>query len=308
MSYVVTRGTWDDWAASPAARQGAQMGGVRYFCDVHRRTKNGEDYRITFTVNGITFKHVASFTDIPAKEGDSVVVDVLPLQHTDGVLELLKRGVEVYYLRRLTLIGKKREELKLSKTARNDIKVLMSLEERWFRRISEDFLVMRRMIAGYRSLLKTHQQLINKAKALSEGERNTLKPAIKALETQMNEMAANIAEEAGKRYPAYDKLVAELGIEGNLTAMEALAEIVVYIGNSGFRKTANLFGLFKPVRGKKKIYDGRLRQALQRLTSSVNNIRAYQLTAKMEKETLARIWRICRQETRERLAIPAQQG
>jgi hypothetical protein len=89
--------------------------------------------------------------------------------------------------------------------------------------------------------------------------------------------------------------------------MEALAEILTYLDPSkGFRKASNLLGLFKPIRRKKKIYDGRLRQALQRLTSSANNIRSLQLTARMEKEMLAKIWKTYRQETHGRLAIPAQ--
>jgi hypothetical protein len=32
-------------------------GVARFFCDVHRKAKNGEGYRITFTTDGITFKH-----------------------------------------------------------------------------------------------------------------------------------------------------------------------------------------------------------------------------------------------------------
>ena len=124
------------------------------------------------------------------------------------------------------LIAKRREELKLSsKTTRNDIRVLMSIEDRWFRRVSEDFLVMRRMIAGYRSLLKSHQQLLNKSKALSEDERDSLKIAVKAIEERMEVLATKIAEEAGRSYPAYNRVVDELGIRGNTGAMEALAEI-----------------------------------------------------------------------------------
>jgi len=90
----------------------------RFFCDVHRRAKNGEGYRITFTTDGVTFKHVDGFAEIPVKAGDKVFADVVPLQHTDGVVELLRRGVELYYLRRLTLIKERREELKLPKTTR----------------------------------------------------------------------------------------------------------------------------------------------------------------------------------------------
>jgi hypothetical protein len=89
--------------------------------------------------------------------------------------------------------------------------------------------------------------------------------------------------------------------------MEALAELIPYLEYPmGYIKLCNLLGLFKPIRGGKKIYSGHLRKALQRLTVSTNNIPPYQLTAKLEKETLAKIWKTYRQETLGRLAIPAQ--
>jgi hypothetical protein len=303
-------GAGDGFGCLPSSDKAhAPMGkGVRsFFCDVHRKAKNGEGYRITFTTDGVTFRHVDSFTDIPATAGDIVFVDAIPLQHTDGLVELLRRGVEVYYLRRLTIQKRKREEYRFPKTAKGDIKTLMMIDPRWYRKVSEDFLIMRKMISVYRALLKTHQQLENKRKSVSEDEKNILKPAIRALEKQMNEMAKKIAEEAGRRYPAYNKLVKELGIDENTTAMEALAEILTYLDPSkGFRKASNLLGLFKPIRGKKKIYDGRLRQALQRITSSANNVTPLQMTAKTEKQTLHKIWKTYRQETHGRLAIPAQ--
>jgi hypothetical protein len=80
------------------------------------------------------------------------------------------------------LIEKIRREHKLPKSARGDIKTLMSIEERWFRRVTEDFLVLRRMILAHRSLLRTHQQLLNKYRALSDVEREVLKPAISSIE------------------------------------------------------------------------------------------------------------------------------
>jgi hypothetical protein len=279
----------------------------RFFCDIHKTKKNRERYRITYTTDGTTFRHVDSFAEIPATAGDMVFVDTIPLSHTDGVIELLRRGVQVYYLRRLTIQKRKRDELRLPKTAKGDIKTLMVIDRRWFRKVSEDFLVMRKMISAYRSLLKTHQQLVNKLKAVSEYEKNALKPAIKALEEQTIVMAEKIAEEAGKRYPAYNKIVDELGIIGNAKAMEALVELIVYLDpDKGFRKTSDYLGLYKPIRGRKKIYGGRLRQALQRLTASRNNIQSLRLTARMEKKILTKIWRIYRQETQRRQAIPAQ--
>ena len=161
---------------------------------------------------------------------------------------------------------------------------MMNIEERWFRRVTEDFLAMRRMITAYRTMTRTHQQLLNKYKALSEAEREVLRPTIKFLEVQMEEMVRMIVEEAGKRYPVYNRLVGELGIRGYVGAMEALAELIAYIDPSkGFRKTRNLLGLFKPIRGGRRIYSGHLRHALQRLTASANNTTVFQLTARMEK-------------------------
>jgi hypothetical protein len=118
---------------------------------------------------------------------------------------------------------------------------LMNIEERWFRRVTEDFLAMRRMITAYRTMTRTHQQLLNKYRALSEAEREVLRQVIKSLEVQMEEMARMIAEETGKRYPVYNRLVDALGVGGNFVAMEALAELITYLDPStGFRKTGNL--------------------------------------------------------------------
>ena len=55
--------------------------------------------------------------------------------------------------------------------------------------------------------MKTHQQLVNKAKSLSESGRITLKPVISSIEKQLGEMAGMIVGEAGKRYPVYNRLV-----------------------------------------------------------------------------------------------------
>jgi hypothetical protein len=142
---------------------------------------------------------------------------------------------------------------------------------------------------------------------LSEAEKEALKPVISSIEKQMGTLARMIAVEAGKSYPAYNRLVDELGIRGNIKALEALAELITYIDPSkGFRKTRNLLGLFKPTRERRKIYSGHLRRALQRLTASTNNNTSFRLTAKKEKQMLSKIWRIYRQEALGRLAIPAQ--
>jgi hypothetical protein len=285
----LTEGAGDGFGCfpSPDKAQAPVGKGVRYFCDVHRKAKNGEGYRITFTTDGVTFKSVDSFGDIPAKSDDKIYIDTIPLNHTDGAIELLRRGVELYCLRRLTLIEKKREELKLPKTTRGDIKALMSIEERWFRKLSEDFLIMRRMISAYRSLQRTHQQLGNKCKALSEAEKYTLKPAIKALENQMDKMAKQIAEETGRRYPVYDKVVEVLGISGNPSALAALAELLVYPEWRSWRRTRNYFGLFPRDRKTHYHKSKMARKALERLTIAV---KGYGVKGRDLEEVLKTIW------------------
>jgi hypothetical protein len=302
---VLAEGAWDGVGChpSPDKAQAPVGDGVRYYADIHRTRKNIERYRITYSVDGVSFKHVDDFEDIPAKAGDKIYIDTIPLNYTNGAIKLLRQGIELYCLRRTTLIEKRREELGLPKTTRNDIRILMSLEERWFRKLSEDFLIMRRMISAYRGMLRTHQRLLNIKKASGID----FEHMINSLENAMDEMAKQIVEEASKRYQAYNRLIGLLRIGGKVSAMEALAELVVYLDpTKGFRKTANLLGLFRSIRGKRKLYNRCLRQALQRLTSSANNIIPQQLTAKLEKDTLRKIWKTYRQETQGRAAIPAQ--
>jgi len=260
---------------------------LKFYADVHKTKRNGEGFRITYTTDGTTFRHVDSLGEIPAGPGDKLFMDTIPPQHTDGAIELLRRGVEVYYLRRLTLLEKIRGEHKLPKSARGDIKALMSIEERWFRRVTEDFLVMRRMILAHRSLTKTHQQLLNKYRALSEAEREVLKPAISSIEKQLEEMIRMIVGEAGKRYPVYNRLVGLLGISGNPSVLEALVEVLVLPEWASWRRTKNYFGLWRRDR---KTYFHRsrtARKALERLTISLKGykIRGYDL-----KEVLKTIW------------------
>jgi hypothetical protein len=156
---------------------------------------------------------------------------------------------------------------------KGDIKALMNIEERWFRRVTEDFLlVMRRMILTHRSLSKTRQQLMNKYRALSDVEREVLKPAISSIRKQLEEMAKKITEEAGKRYPAYNVLLEGLGIDGSLAGREALAELLTYADfvNSSLRELKKLLGLYKPTSSSRReywrrIYNGRLHRAVIRL-------------------------------------------
>jgi hypothetical protein len=66
---------------------------LKFYADVHRTKKNSEMYRITYTSDGTTFRHVDRLGEIPAGPGDKLFMDTLPVQHTDGTIELLGRGV-----------------------------------------------------------------------------------------------------------------------------------------------------------------------------------------------------------------------
>jgi hypothetical protein len=170
------------------------------------------------------------------------------------------------------LLKKVRGELKLPKSARGDITTLMNIEEGWFRRVTENFLVMRRMILGHRSLLRTRQQLLNKYKALSEAEKVVLKPAISSMEKQMVEMARMIAGGAGRRYPAYNRLVEVLGVGGRSSALESLVEVFTYAEWSSWCRVRNYFGLWDRD-GKTHYHKTKARNALETLTLSIKGYR-----------------------------------
>jgi hypothetical protein len=73
----------------------------------------------------------------------------------------------------------------------------------------------------------------------------------------MEEMARMIVGEAGRRYPAYNWLVDELGIRGNIKALEALAELIPYVDQPmGLRKMINPLGLFRPSVGERRSIAG----------------------------------------------------
>jgi hypothetical protein len=134
--------------------------------------------------------------------------------------------------------------------------------------------------------LKTHQQLVNKAKSLSESGRVTLKPIISSIEKQLGEMAGMIVGEAGKRYPVYNRLVGLLGIDGNPSVLEALAEVLVLPEWASWRRTKNYFGLWRRDR-KTYFHKSRTaRQALERLTISIKGY----ARGKELKEVLKTIW------------------
>ncbi|MEM2580945.1 MAG: hypothetical protein QW077_06895, partial [Candidatus Caldarchaeum sp.] len=137
-----------------------------------------------------------------------------------------------FYLRRLTLFNLMYERLGIkTKSAKNDVRVLMALETKWFREVDGGFLIMRRLVSDYRSLLKSYVSLTNRMKASSGVGKDILKDAVKSLEEKMNAIAKIIVDEAGKRIPAYSRVVEALGIGGDnhLMAREALAELMTYI-------------------------------------------------------------------------------
>jgi hypothetical protein len=68
------------------------VGILKFYADVHRSKRNGEGFRITYTTDGTTFKHTDGFGEVPAGPGNKLFIDTLPVQHTDGAIELLRRG------------------------------------------------------------------------------------------------------------------------------------------------------------------------------------------------------------------------
>ncbi|MEM4305995.1 MAG: hypothetical protein QXD61_08480, partial [Candidatus Caldarchaeum sp.] len=179
--------------AGPAVGDKGQGQGKRWFADIHRlankrRSKTEENYHVY--TDGVEFGTAERLVDIPMKAGDSLYVDTIPVEITDEFIELLRRGVRVFYLRRLTLLKKMYEKLQMkSKTARNDLRAMMAVESRWFREVSEDFLTMREMISAFRCLERTKQRFENQLKAASEATKDSFRRLIDHTEEEIEIIA-----------------------------------------------------------------------------------------------------------------------
>jgi len=284
--------------------------GGRFFADIHRlankkRGRKTEENFHTYSIDGENFSRVRRITDIPAEADDELYVDTVPVELTDEFIELLKRGVRVLYLRRATVLAKKREELGFSKTARNDVRAMMQIEPRWFFEADESYLVIRRLAARFRSLQRTYLSYLNRAKALPDDDRRLFMEVVHAVEKSMMETASSIVSEAEKRYPCFKKVVEELGITGenHLLAREALAEIMAYvIRTKSFKRLKKFFGLYEGKKGTVKNYSKPARHALSRLTTTV--LKNTHHKARDEEQLLKRIWKTVK-ETRKRLEAPA---
>ncbi|GBC69920.1 hypothetical protein HRbin01_01626 [archaeon HR01] len=280
---------------------------MKFYCDVHRK-EDDSGYRITYSTDGEDFRYVDSPTEMPVGPGDRVYVDTIPIIHTDAFIELLGKGAEVYYLRRLTLMEATRQRLGIkSKSGRADVRTLMAIEDKWFKEVDENFLFMRRMISAFRTLLDTEARLNNQYDAVSEAEGQHLKRPKDSAEAEKIQLAEKIVEEAGKRFATYNKIAEELGIsdDNHLMGREALAELLTYIDfTKSFVKIRDYLGLYRK-RSRNEKYSHTTRQALNRLTISLMNSEPRALD---EEEVLMRIWLTFRRETQERLAgIPVQQ-
>ncbi|MEM2238089.1 MAG: hypothetical protein QXR26_05775 [Candidatus Caldarchaeum sp.] len=110
-------------------------------------------------------------------------------------------------------------------------------------------------------------------------------------------MAKIIDSEAIKRIPSYSRVVGALGIEGDnhLPARDALAELMTYMDFSHeIRKIKDYVGLFKVSNGKRKIFSGGPRKALEMLTMALKGTTI--ITAKDQLQTIEKIREAVRRE------------
>ncbi|MEM0482769.1 MAG: hypothetical protein QXM16_07800 [Nitrososphaerota archaeon] len=270
----------------------------RFYVDIHRlanknkKSKTNESFH-TYTVDGVCFSKARTITEIPAGEGDELYVDTIPIELTDEFIDVLRRDVKIFYLRRIGILARRRKDTGLSKTNRNDIKAMMGIESGLFIEIDVDFLVIRRLSAAFRSLLRTHSSLLNRAKALQGTERRILMRLVKTTEKAINVMARLIVTEAERRMPAYRKVVEDLRISGDnhLLTREALVEVLLYVNRSiSYKQLRKFIGLFPGRKGVDKFYNKPARSALSRLTAAVLNNAHHR--AKDEYKLLRRIWTI----------------
>jgi hypothetical protein len=102
---------------------------LKFYVDVHRGMRSVEGFRITYSTDGKAFKHVDSFSGIPAGPGDQLFVDTIPPSHTDGAIELLGRGVRSIILGGLHCLRRCAVSISCRRALGGDIKELMDIEE-----------------------------------------------------------------------------------------------------------------------------------------------------------------------------------
>ncbi|GBC70678.1 hypothetical protein HRbin02_00446 [Candidatus Calditenuaceae archaeon HR02] len=234
-------------------------------------------------------------------------MDVIPVVHTDGFIGLLRRGVEVYCLRRLTLIEEMRRRLGIPKSGRGDVKVLMHIEDKWFRRVDEGFLIMRRKISVFRCMDRIKRRLENQLRAASQTEQEGLRRLLRQAEAEKEILAKMISEEAGERYPIFKEIAEELGITGDnhVLARASLAELLTYVDFSkSFGRVRGYLKLYRE-RSNSKRYGREARKALVRLTIAV--ISKYKSRAREKGDVLMGVWLMFRGATQRPAGIPAQQ-
>nr|BAL45426.1 hypothetical protein HGMM_F14A09C06 [Candidatus Caldarchaeum subterraneum] len=260
---------------------------MRFYADIHRlankrrKNKTEEEYHV-YTTDGVEFGKAERIADIPAKSGDELYVDVIPVELTDEFIGLLRRGVRVYRLRRLDLLPSHRNG---SKSARNDVLAMMSMDASMFKEITPEFLEMTRLISLYRqisrSLVFTKQVMANFS------NKRTIHPVLLELRRQKDRVARKIVELAKMTYPEFNMLTTILGIntKNSLYGKAALAILFTYVDfGRGLRKILCYAGIYRPNDGK---YNKLLKEAAESLTISVK--RRQRIKAKEIRQILKTI-------------------
>ena len=244
---------------------------TRFFADVHRladkgwKKKSEENFHV-YTVDGLDFSIALRVTDIPAKAGDELYVDVTPVELTDDFIELLRRGVRVYRLRRLDKLPNYRNGVK---SARNDVLAMMSMDTTMFKEVSADFLEMSRLASEYRGVSLSLKQAIQRRTNSGKQKFKDYTKDINRLKSQKNKLARKIISLAKQKHSYFNYLTRVLGIDtrDSLYGRAALAILLNYVDFSrGLRKILVYVGNYYPHHGR---YNKIVKEAAQSLAMSV---------------------------------------
>ncbi|GBC69461.1 hypothetical protein HRbin01_01159 [archaeon HR01] len=243
---------------------------MRFYCDVHRlanksRKKTEENYHV-YTTDGVEFGKAERIADIPAKSGDELYVDVIPVELTDEFIELLRRGVRVYRLRRLDQIPNYRNGVK---SARNDVLAMMSMDTTMFKEVSADFLEMSRLASEYREVSLSLKQAKQRRTNSGKQKLKDYTKDINRLKSQKNKLARKIINLARQKHGYFNYLTKVLGINtrDSLYGKAALGILLNYVDFSrGLRKILVYVGNYYPHHGK---YNKIVKEAAESLAMSV---------------------------------------
>ena len=220
------------------------------FVDTSRTARGGKRRKPHVCYDGKRIFKISKLTKL--KDYDEIFIDTLFPEIYDEILQLLRRGNKVYYLKDLTTLKRLRERNNLKKNDVVDATLLSQIPKDCFRQLIETDLSIDLLIRKYELLTK---RIVTLKHWVNDGWNYGLRNVIKLMKKDKRSVAKKIIE-AVSNNAVYRKACELFGIKRNSIELAILvAKLPLHLPLVRLR---GLLGLF-PGRNKGR-YDHELRR------------------------------------------------